>query len=164
VALDPHDPTIRRWFVVALALSLAGDVFLMLPERFFIAGLASFLVAHIAYIVGLNLYGLDALLFLGGIVAAMLAVIFIGRPIVNGVRRREPRLVGPVVVYMFVISAMVASAIGTGRPLAAVGAVLFYASDALIAANRFLEERGWGRLAIIVTYHLGQIALVLSLI
>jgi uncharacterized membrane protein YhhN len=45
----------------------------------------------------------------------------------------------------------------------AVGAVLFYASDALIAWNRFVQPRPWMPLAIIVTYHVGQAALVLSL-
>ncbi len=36
-------------------LSLAGDVFLMLPEKWFVAGLGSFLLGHLAYIVGLQL-------------------------------------------------------------------------------------------------------------
>jgi len=43
------------------------------------------------------------------------------------------------------------------------GAGLFYVSDALIAWNRFLRETRHGRLAIIITYHLAQIGLVLSL-
>ena len=42
------------WFTVGLVFSLAGDVFLMLPKERFIAGLVSFLLAHIAYIIGLN--------------------------------------------------------------------------------------------------------------
>jgi hypothetical protein len=45
-----------------------------------------------------------------------------------------------------------------------VGAGLFYVSDALIAWNRFIEARPWGDLAIIVTYHLGQIGLALALV
>src|SRR5689334_12356597 len=40
-----------RWLVVAaLALSMAGDVWLLFPERFFVPGLASFLAAHLVYI------------------------------------------------------------------------------------------------------------------
>src|SRR3989441_7334022 len=38
------------WLVAALAFSLLGDVFLMLPADLFLAGLAAFLVAHLAYI------------------------------------------------------------------------------------------------------------------
>jgi uncharacterized membrane protein YhhN len=41
------------WFAIGLLFSLAGDVFLMLPKEQFIAGLVSFLLAHIAYIIGL---------------------------------------------------------------------------------------------------------------
>ena len=55
VTLTPVDPTIRTWMVIGLVLSLAGDVFLMLPEKWFVAGLGSFLLGHIAYIVGLQL-------------------------------------------------------------------------------------------------------------
>ena len=44
----------------------------------------------------------------------------------------------PVLAYMLVISAMVATAIGAGRFFAVVGAVLFYASDSLIAWDRFV--------------------------
>jgi len=45
VTLDPAHGDVRAWFVLALALSLAGDVFLMLPSDRFVAGLASFLPA-----------------------------------------------------------------------------------------------------------------------
>jgi uncharacterized membrane protein YhhN len=65
---------------------------------------------------------------------------------------------------MFVISAMVASAIGTMQPAAILGASLFYASDALIAWNRFIGNTRRGGLVIMVTYHLGQLLLVLSLL
>jgi uncharacterized membrane protein YhhN len=41
-------------FAVGLVLSLAGDVLLMLPPRFFLGGLVAFLLAHVAYIVGFN--------------------------------------------------------------------------------------------------------------
>ena len=59
---------------------------------------------------------------------------------------------------------MVATAIGTGSVAATAGATSFYASDALIAWNRFVRETSHGRLAIIVTYHLAQVGLVLSLV
>ena len=57
-----------------------------------------------------------------------------------------------------------AAARRSAKYAAPAGATLFYASDALIAWNKFVREHGWGRLAIIVTYHVGQILLVLSLI
>ena len=70
----------------------------------------------------------------------------------------------PVGAYMAVISLMVASAIGTREALAIGGAGLFFSSDAMIAWERFVSPRSWHRLAIIVTYHLAQTGLTLSLL
>jgi uncharacterized membrane protein YhhN len=58
---------------------------------------------------------------------------------------------------------MVASALASGVPLAATGAVLFMVSDTLIAWNRFVRPLEWAPITIIVTYHLAQAALVVSL-
>jgi uncharacterized membrane protein YhhN len=73
-------------------------------------------------------------------------------------------MVGPVVAYLVVISAMVVSAFGTAAAWAIVGAFLFYVSDATLAWNRFIEQRRFGPLAVMVTYHLGQIGLVAWLV
>jgi len=73
------------------------------------------------------------------------------------------KLVVPVAAYMTVISAMVVVAVGSGEPMAAAGALLFYSSDALIAWDRFVAAKSWARPAIMVTYHLAQAALVVSL-
>jgi uncharacterized membrane protein YhhN len=165
LALDPADDAVRAWFVAALVLSLAGDVLLMLPQDLFAFGLGSFLLGHIAYIVGMHVDGVDGARFLVGIVIVMALLAVLGTRILRGVRAGpDPGLAGPVVAYMCVISAMVASAIGVGHALAVVGAGLFYVSDALIAWNRFIAETRHGRLAIMVTYHLAQVALVLSLV
>lgn len=165
LALDPLDSTVRWWFVVALVLSLAGDVLLMLPSDRFVLGLASFLLGHIAYVVGMHVDGVDGTRFLLGIVIVMVALAVLGTMILRGVRAGpDPKLAGPVVAYMFVISAMVASAIGVGHLTGIAGAGLFYASDALIAWNRFVRETPHSRLSIMVTYHLAQVGLVLSLV
>ena len=76
----------------------------------------------------------------------------------------EPALRGPVAVYIAVISAMVVSALASGNVIAAVGAVTFAASDAMIAWSRFLRPFRGSRVAIMVTYHCAQAALVLSLL
>jgi len=165
LALEPDDTAVQAWFVAALVLCLVGDVFLMLPRDLFVFGLGSFLFGHVAYIVGMHVDGVDGPRFLVGIVIVMALLMVIGTRILRGVRAGpDPGLAGPVVAYMFVISAMVASAIGVGHPAGVVGAALFYASDALIAWNRFIGETRHGRLAIMITYHLAQVGLVLSLV
>ena len=164
LALDPQDPTVRTWFVVALVLSLAGDVFLMLPGDLFVPGLASFLLAHVAYVVGLIIAGLDPAAVLVGLLVVGGAFALIGRPLIGGIRRTEPAMAPPVLAYMGVISAMLVCAIGTGHGVAIAGGVLFYMSDALIGWGRFVKSYDWGRLAVMVTYHVGQILLVLSLV
>jgi uncharacterized membrane protein YhhN len=88
----------------------------------------------------------------------------VGTRLVAGIRATEPAMAGPVTAYMGVISAMVVCAFGTGDGVAIAGAVLFYASDALIGWGRFVRPYDWGRLAVMVTYHLGQVLLVLSLV
>lgn len=171
VALDPADDGQRAWFVGALVLSLAGDVFLMLPRDAFVAGLASFLVGHVAYIVGLRLEeaggGLAALAAAAVVVAVATAMV--GGRILDALRasqqqQQQQQMRTPVAAYMAVISTMVVCAIATGDVRAAVGAGLFYVSDAMIAWNRFVRPFPSARPAIMSTYHLGQAALILSLL
>jgi len=165
LALDVSSSAVLVAFVTALVFSLIGDVFLMLPgERWFVFGLGAFLVGHLAYVVGLWCQGLTLAAFLVGLVVVGVAMLILGLRIVRAVSRSdEPELVVPVAVYIGVISLMVASAIGTRSPFAIVGASLFYTSDALIAWNKFVKAYPWGRVAVMITYHVGQIGLVLSL-
>ncbi len=162
--VDPADGAQRGWFVVALACSLAGDVFLMLPRDLFVAGLAAFLLAHVAYIVGINLDGGGAL----SLVVAGALVVAVAGPIAMQILRtvtaRHRDLTVPVATYVVVISAMLVSALATGSPWLIVGALLFYVSDACIGWDRFVRSAPWLPLAIIVTYHLGQAGLTLSLV
>ncbi len=52
--LQPISFSILFWFFLALVFSLIGDIWLLAPSRFFMAGLASFLLAHVCYIIGFN--------------------------------------------------------------------------------------------------------------
>lgn len=164
VSLDPVDPTVRAWFVVALALSLVGDVLLMLPRDLFVFGLGAFLLAHVGYVVGLVAAGLDPAGVAAGLVVVGLAGAVVGSRLVRGIRRAEPAMAPPVVAYMAVISAMVVAATGTLHAAAVAGSLLFYASDALIGWGRFVRAVPHGRAAVMVTYHLAQVLLVLSLL
>ena len=70
---------------------------------------------------------------------------------------------GAVIAYMLVIGFMMGSAIASGMTSAVIGALLFMLSDSLIAWNRFVAPFASARLAIIVTYHVGQLLLVYAL-
>lgn len=159
-------------FLAAVVLSLAGDVFLMLPRDLFLAGLVSFLLAHVAYIVGIVAFG-HVLSWSGPVLAWMLILIGtipIARRLLASIE--DPAERTGVTAYMGVITLMVAAAWTlpwrTGVPLAAgvagaVGATLFFASDSMIGLRRFVRAFPGADVLIIVTYHLGQIGLVLSL-
>ncbi|MBI1814699.1 MAG: lysoplasmalogenase [Deltaproteobacteria bacterium] len=144
--------------LTALVLSLLGDVFLMLPVDLFAAGLGSFLLAHVAYIADFNVASTPRVLW-------WLVVVAAASPLIRRIMRAvSPEALRPAVgVYTAVISLMVASAIASGSLLAGIGALLFFASDGIIAWDRFVQKLSWARVAIIATYHLGQLGLVLAL-
>lgn len=163
LALDPADPAVRAWFVVALVLSLAGDVALLSP-RGFLAGLAAFLLAHLAYAAGFLAGGVAPAAVAAGAAAMLAFDLVVGPRLVRALRAGgRGGLVAPVVAYMAVISAMVAAATGSLDLVAVAGAVLFAASDTLLAEQRFVRPRRAGDLVVMVLYHAGQGLLVLSL-
>ncbi|MGB0111996.1 MAG: lysoplasmalogenase [Ilumatobacteraceae bacterium] len=164
LAIDPVEPTVRAWFVAALACSLAGDV-LLLDDRRFVAGLAAFLLAHVAYTIGLILGDeWSGRQFAGGVVLMLVVGASVGRKIVNGAERESPVLGSAVIAYLVAISLMFAAAGATGNPWAIVGAGLFVTSDAVLGWRRFVGESRWMAPAIMVTYHLGQAGLVAGLL
>lgn len=162
VALTPESEAQRAWFVAALVLSLAGDVFLMLPPNGrFTAGLAAFLLAHLCFIPGLSLEGVDK--GSGGFAALLVGLLarFVGGRIVGSVSERLRRAV---TAYIVVISLMVVFAFASQDGLAMWGAALFYLSDATLAWNKFVRPLPYGKLRIIVAYHMAQFLLVWSLV
>lgn len=165
LALDPAIDAQRAWFVVALVLCLAGDVFLMLPCDAFVPGLAAFLLGHLAYVVGFAQLPLAPTgIVVSAVVVAVIAVPLAWR-LTRGARDSgQAEVIGPVIAYVGVIGAMATCALASGNAVAAAGALLFMTSDALIGWTRFVAPRAWGPLTIIVTYHVGQILLVLSLV
>lgn len=158
--LEPFDEGVRRWMVAGLVLSLAGDVFLLGAERWFVAGLASFLLGHVTYVVAMQSQFDSWAGIALGVVLVGVAVLAVARRLVRAVAETKREMVAPVVAYISVISAMVISAFGTSSPRAIGGALLFYASDATLAWNRFLEPRRFGPVAVMITYHAAQAGLV----
>jgi len=168
------------WLIAAVTFSMLGDVYLMLPSDVFAAGLGAFLLAHLSYIAA---FGAASRLRLPWMVVLLVATYPLTRRILAAVRagsfdKRSPSpdepaettptapsqaVVLAVATYIVVISLMVGSAFASGGVLASLGALLFLVSDGILAWNRFVYPLRNARLAVIVTYHLGQFALVTAL-
>ena len=157
--------------VAALALSAVGDAFLSRDgEKAFLGGLASFLVSHIVYIAlflrsggGLGL--LDAEPWRGAIALAL--AVFAIVMLAALWRRVGPGLRVPIAIYVVAILAMGMAALTTNSAWVIGGAVLFMASDGLLATEKFLvaaisPHRAWMRLAVWVLYYAAQLAITLG--
>lgn len=150
--------------MAALAASLAGDVFLMLPGNYFIPGLASFLLAHLFYIA---LFRQEVPWFPSR--RALLGTLTVGAAMYLWVwgGLTDPVLKLAVAAYVSVIALMVAQAIGRAVVLrnaastaVALGACVFMLSDALIAINRFVQPLPLVSLWVLTSYYLAQILMV----
>lgn len=168
VAASVGDPAadVRTWLVIGATLGLLGDVALLGDgEVAFMAGLGSFAVGHLSYGVSALLVGFDWAWAIPGVafLAVLLGFRFIGETLPGAKRHGGPVLAGAVVFYAVVISVMVVTAWATGEVLAAGGAVLFSISDWLLGYQRFVAPIKYGRLGVIVPYHLGQALLIIGL-
>lgn len=164
------------WFGVGIIFSLAGDVLLMLSlERMFVFGLLAFLLAHIAYLAGFQ-NELRSVSFWSVLLVFIIAVnaLRLMRRIISAMRANgQDRLINPVIVYSAVISVMLYAAMTTlSNPdwkagaslLVGLGAFLFYASDLVLAWNKFVSPIQNGRMINIGLYHLGQIGLIAGVV
>jgi uncharacterized membrane protein YhhN len=164
------------WFGLGVLLSLVGDVLLMFAsDRFFLLGLAAFLLTHLFYIAGFR----EAAANISAWSLIWLAFIAINasrliRRIVEVMRlHREDKLVLPVVIYGIVISIMLYAAMSTiydqswktsAAFFVSLGAILFVASDAILAWMRFVSPVKNGRVWNIALYYLGQIGIIAGVI
>lgn len=170
---SPHDAWQARWFLIGFFFSLLGDIFLLFTStRAFVFGLGAFLLAHVSYIIGLNvtLPPTNAILLLIPCVLVVGAVVW--RVVASLRAHNQSALIVPVILYGVAMTLMVFSAWATlfrvdwntsRRAFVIVGATLFLISDGMLAWNRFVQPFSAAKLGIIITYHLGQIALALSI-
>lgn len=151
------EPLYKYLIITGLLFSLAGDIFLMLPDDRFISGLVSFLIAHLFYIwaFGLNLSGyIWWPLMLLGVYGIM--IYFFLAPSLS-------KLKIPVIVYISAILCMVWLAwegyvqhSSEKASLAIIGAGLFAVSDSALAINRFRKPFAQSRAVIMFTYFAAQ--------
>ncbi len=158
------DPYVRA-IGLGLLFSLCGDIWLMLPANRFLYGLLSFLLAHLCYMFA----------FLTGGAASSFPWMVLPFSIIGVIilvylwPSLPPSLRSAVSIYIAVIVMMVALAasraiarFSTATISAAIGALLFLVSDALLAIDRFRRPFRLARGAVLGTYFIGQLMIALS--
>lgn len=165
------DAAYTQWILVGLVLGAGGDVALMFPgDRAFLAGLVSFLLGHIAYVVAFTLVvpvsAWPTPYALAAVVGAVMITVYLW-PHLGSMKV-------PVMIYVLVITAMAVGAIAVvasgqrvtltddqARMLTG-GAIAFFASDISVARDRFVAKgfvnRVWG----LPAYYGGQLLLAWS--
>jgi uncharacterized membrane protein YhhN len=153
------------WVDLGIVLSVIGDIALLGSRKgAFLAGLGAFLLAHLAY--GAAFAGVAV--WSPGVVVVALVVIAATTLILRAIREGTVGLRGPTIAYGVVISAMVVAAWATlggplpTAPLAAGGAVLFYASDGSLALNKFRRPIPHAAFLTLGLYWIGQIGIALA--
>lgn len=154
----------RYAILAGLVCSLAGDIFLMLPRERFIAGLFSFLLAHLFYIAAFMYEGTHA----SGLLYALPFLVY-GAVMLRVLMPGLGSMKTPVIIYMLVIILMAWSALNRwlqtgqeGSALAFTGALLFVISDSILALNRFKRRFPSAQLYIMSTYFMAQWLIALS--
>lgn len=165
-------PGYRRAVLAGMGLSCVGDIALMLPVDAFVPGLVAFLLAHVCYIVAFRA-GFRAGRGLG------VAVVALGAFAATNVTALWPHLPAdmraPVLAYVVVLALMAILALarfwakpslpGVSRRSAgwaAGGALLFVASDSLLAWDRFADGLPMASLLVLGTYYAAQYGIARS--
>ena len=145
----------KKLIFIGFIFSLFGDIFLMNIVDKFIFGLASFLIAHIFYIIAFSkrkkqLNIISALPFY----AVAVILIFFFYPYLGSIKV-------PVIIYIIVIITMVWRAFlqrnfDKVAIYALIGATLFAISDTNIAFTKFIHDYDYSKIVTITLYWAAQ--------
>ena len=152
------------WILIGLLCGFIGDAALLGTDRsWFLTGLVAFLIGHLLYVVAFLVAGWSA----GPTMAATGVAIGAALVVFRWLRPHLPSdMIGPVVAYIVIISAMVTTAVGAtaagASRLILIGAFAFYVSDLAVARNRFVAPGPANRMWGLPLYYLGQVLLAWS--
>jgi uncharacterized membrane protein YhhN len=164
----------KKLIIAALLFSWLGDVLLLFESKhalFFIAGLASFLITHICYII----YFLRVKASHPSLIRKQpwIAALVAGYG-VSLVMFLLPRLGGmkiPVTLYAVVICNMVIFSFHVFNRLSkpsnllfVMGALLFTASDSMLAVNKFYQPFAGAGVLIMLSYCAAQYCIVMGVV
>jgi uncharacterized membrane protein YhhN len=151
------------WLLPGFALHALGDALLLGTGRWFLAGIGAFLVGHIAYAatfarLAARLATPDTSAAPG--LAALAAMGVASWALLRWIGPRMGKMAGAVAAYTVAISCMVASAAQAGVTLGSAwlpaAAVVFAASDVLVARNRFVTASPMNRYLGLPMYYAAQ--------
>ncbi|MFW2136868.1 lysoplasmalogenase [Chryseobacterium sp. TY4] len=139
----------QNLFIAGLILSWFGDVFLLFDWGF-IAGLGSFLAAHICYIFCLKKFSVsNALWSLPFVLIYLFTFLTFLFPHLGDMKI-------PVILYALCISGMLYFSLKTKQILLIIGAVFFVISDSVLAINLFVNQSKVLGFLVMFTYVLAQ--------
>ncbi|MBG6110148.1 putative membrane protein YhhN [Flavobacterium sp. CG_9.10] len=165
----------KKFLLIALTFSWIGDVVLMFADKgqmYFIVGLASFLISHIAYIIlfskqlRINSTRNKAVFWVGitVIIVYLMAMLSVLLPSLGDLKI-------PVFVYAIVLSTMLLFAfkgyLKWSKPAGMyilLGAVLFVSSDSIMAFDKFYEPLKFSSFLIMSTYIAAQYLIVVGIL
>ncbi len=154
--------------IIGLIFSLGGDIALMFQEskKAFRLGLVLFLLAHIVYTAIFTVIGH----FSGLSAIFTLVMIVSGLGIYRLIQSQLGNMRVPVIAYIVIISLMVIQSVsvfenpgisGSHGTMMVMGAILFYISDVILAANRFWRPWKYNRISLSF-YYSGQMLIALA--
>lgn len=153
-----NSSTYKYLIITGLIFSLFGDIFLMLPSDNFIAGLVSFLIAHIFYVVAFILTGAK---LLSPLYAIPFLLYGVGLFSVLAPHLKQMKI--PVAVYASVLLLMSWTAFSrwmisfpAKSLIAFIGSLSFMASDSILAIDRFKGKMTYAQASLMTTYFLAQ--------
>ena len=164
LSTEQNNSNYSAMLLIGLVFSLAGDCFLMLKPQKFIAGLISFLIAHIVYCIAFYQLISPPLHINALWLIAIPALGYYGY-LYSGLGKLKL----PVIVYLSAIVAMTFLSFNVYHQQSSdialygfIGALFFMLSDSLLALNKFKLPFKLAQPAILSTYYLAQWLIVHS--
>lgn len=147
--------------LTGLFFCVLGDALLV---WWFVPGLLAFLIGHVFYLIAFLRCWRFSWLRLVMLLPITGYGLLIGTEITSAMKLAgNTALIGPVLVYLTVISFMAWSAIMTGNRLAAIGSILFVISDSILAWNKFVADVPSSGVYIMTTYYAAQFLIASSM-
>lgn len=155
------------WVALALVFSFAGDIFLIDPDKYLIFGMIAFGVAHVFYVLAFLHGGFR--FTAGGVGILAVAAVFLGLLRFLTWRSRKGVLFFPFVAYTLFLAGMNIAAqshelLSGGPGLLTLGALLFYASDAVLAWDLMIQSGPRKQALMLTLYYAAQILIAWRMI